>query len=94
MDEANPSAVSTETLRAMTGYSRAADLERWCERHGVRYFHGRRGPWTTLDACQGIVFEDDRQVISLTAAVGASMPLGGLTVIVESALNSVPADAI
>ena len=46
----HPSAVSSETLQTLTGYNRAADIEKWCDRHGIRYFHGRNGPWTTLDA--------------------------------------------
>ena len=38
-----------------------------------------------LDACQGVCFVDDRQVISLSAAVGEALPCGGLTVLIEPA---------
>ena len=33
-----------------------------------------------LDACQGLVFSDDRQVTRLYAAVGPALAAGGLTV--------------
>ena len=46
----HPAAIQSDALRALTGYQRAADIERWCDRHGVRYFRGRAGPWTTIDA--------------------------------------------
>jgi hypothetical protein len=46
----HPAALSHDDLVALTGYQRAADIERWCHRHGVRYFRGRAGIWTTLDA--------------------------------------------
>lgn len=40
----------------------------------------------TLDACQGVVFADDHQVVRLSAALAPAKPDGGLTVTV------VPAD--
>ena len=46
----HPAALAHADLQRLTGYQRPADLERWCQRHGVRYFHGRAGIWTTLDA--------------------------------------------
>ena len=39
-----------------------------------------------LDACQGICFVDDQQVISLSAVVGEALPYGGLTVRSEPAV--------
>lgn len=36
-----------------------------------------------LDACQGVCFADDQQVVSLSAAVGEALPCGGLTVLIE-----------
>lgn len=47
---AHPSALAPEDLERLTGYSRPADIERWCERNGVRYFRGKAGIWTTVDA--------------------------------------------
>lgn len=46
----HPSALAQEDLERLTGYQRPADIESWCQRNGVRYFRGRRGIWTTLDA--------------------------------------------
>ena len=37
----------------------------------------------TLDACQGIVFADDRQVVCLSAILGHAKPGGGLTVTIQ-----------
>lgn len=48
--EPHPAALSHADLERLTGYSRAADLERWCEQNGVRYFRARGRIWTTLDA--------------------------------------------
>jgi hypothetical protein len=42
--------LSAEDLARLTGYTRPADIERWCDRNGVRYFRGKAGVWTTLDA--------------------------------------------
>jgi hypothetical protein len=50
MSAPHPSTLSHEDLERLTGYQRTADIERWCEQNGVRYFRGRRGIWTTLDA--------------------------------------------
>jgi hypothetical protein len=36
-------------LQALTGYERAADVERCLETAGIRVFRGRSGVWTTLD---------------------------------------------
>lgn len=58
---ASQSAIYPDALRELTGYQRAADIERWCDRHGVRYFRGRAGPWTTIDA--------------LNAALGIAAPV-------------------
>lgn len=46
----HPSALAPEDLERLTGYSRPSDIERWCDRNGVRYFRGRTGIWTTIDA--------------------------------------------
>lgn len=46
----HPSALAPEDLERLTGYSRPSDIERWCDRNGVRYFRGRTGIWTTVDA--------------------------------------------
>ena len=39
----------------------------------------------TLDACQGVVFIDDQQVVRLSAALAPAKPDGGLTVTVAPA---------
>lgn len=41
--------LSCEDLKAITGYQRPADVARCLREQGVRVFHGRTGPWTTLD---------------------------------------------
>lgn len=47
----HPSALAQSDLERLTGYQRPADIERWCESNGVRYFRGKGGViWTTLDA--------------------------------------------
>lgn len=46
---ANSSVLSCDELRAITGYQRAADIERCLVEQGVTVFRGRLGPWTTLD---------------------------------------------
>jgi len=46
----HPAALSHDDLAALTGYQRAADIERWCHQNGVRYFRGKAGLWTTLEA--------------------------------------------
>ncbi|MFD2112064.1 hypothetical protein [Thiorhodococcus fuscus] len=50
VDTHHPSAFNHEDLQRFTGYQRPADIERWCQQNGVRYFRGRIGIWTTLDA--------------------------------------------
>jgi hypothetical protein len=46
----HPFAFDHADLERLTGYTRPADIERWCEANGVRYFRSRAGIWTTLDA--------------------------------------------
>lgn len=46
---ANANVLSCEDLRAITGYQRAADIERCLADQGVKVFRGRLGPWTTID---------------------------------------------
>ena len=45
----NVNVLSCEDLRAITGYQRAADIERCLAEQGVKTFRGRCGPWTTID---------------------------------------------
>ena len=54
----NSQIVITEELREITGFKRAADIEKCLEKQGIRFFHGKCGPWTTLDlinASKGLV---------------------------------------
>lgn len=46
----HPAALDQDALAALTGYQRAADIEMELTRLGIRFFRGRRGIWTTLDA--------------------------------------------
>ncbi|MBB3192089.1 DUF4224 domain-containing protein [Halomonas cerina] len=46
---ASPNVLSCEDLREITGYQRAADIERCLVEQGVKVFRGRLGPWTTID---------------------------------------------
>ncbi len=46
----HPAAIGLADLQQLTGYTRPADIERWCKRNGVRYFLGKQGAWTTIDA--------------------------------------------
>lgn len=46
---ANAAVLSCEQLRVITGYQRAADIERCLVDQGVKVFRGRTGPWTTID---------------------------------------------
>ena len=46
----HPSALAQSDLERLTGYSRAGDIERWCQTNSVRYFRGKAGVWTTLEA--------------------------------------------
>lgn len=41
--------LSCDDLREVTGYQRAADIERCLVEQGVKVFRGRLGPWTTID---------------------------------------------
>lgn len=41
--------LTTDDLLAMTGYERPGDVERCLREQGVRFFWGKKGPWTTLD---------------------------------------------
>lgn len=51
MSDPHPSALAQVDLERLTGYQRQADIERWCQANGVRYFRGRAGAiWTTLAA--------------------------------------------
>ena len=36
-------------LMAITGYQRPADVARCLREQGIHVFHGKAGPWTTLD---------------------------------------------
>jgi hypothetical protein len=47
---AHPGALNTEDLSRLIGYEQPAALEKWCRENGVRFFRGRRGIWTTMDA--------------------------------------------
>lgn len=44
------SVLNLDALRSATGYTRQADVERCLRKQGVRYFYGRNGIWTTIDA--------------------------------------------
>lgn len=46
----HPSALAPEDLERLTGYKQQADIERWCHKNGVRFFRGKAGVWTTLEA--------------------------------------------
>lgn len=46
----HPAAVSPADLSELIGYQRQADVERWCEAQGVRFFRGKAGIWTTVEA--------------------------------------------
>lgn len=41
--------LSTDALSKLTGYTRAADIERCLREQGVQVFWGKDGPWTTID---------------------------------------------
>ncbi len=40
--------ITFDELKRVTGYSRAADIERCLKEQGIRYFWGKEGYWTTL----------------------------------------------
>ncbi len=41
--------LGADELKEITGYQRPSDVERCLESQGIRFFHGKNGPWTTLD---------------------------------------------
>jgi len=47
----HPAALSQSDLSVLTGYEQQAAIEAELHRLGIRFFRGRRGLWTTLDAC-------------------------------------------
>lgn len=54
----NQNVLKFDDLQELTGYERAGDVERVLQKSGIRYFHGRKGCWTTLalvNAAGGIV---------------------------------------
>ena len=50
MQDHHPATLDHDALSRLAGYTQPAALEAWCDRQGIRYFRGRRGIWTTLDA--------------------------------------------
>lgn len=54
------SVLNLDALRTATGYTRQADVERCLQRQGVRFFYGKDGIWTTIEA--------------LNAALGVGQP--------------------
>ena len=46
----HPETLDFDTLSHLTGYQRPADIERWCDQHGIRYFRCRAGLFTTTAA--------------------------------------------
>lgn len=54
----NQNVLKFDDLQELTGYERPADVERILSKNGIRYFHSRKGCWTTLalvNAAGGIV---------------------------------------
>ena len=50
--------VSTEDLKRLSDLNRRPDLETWLKSQNIRYFHSKKGPWTTtglIEAAQGLV---------------------------------------
>lgn len=41
--------LSCTDLMAITGYQRPGDVARCLRAQGIHVFHGKAGPWTTLD---------------------------------------------
>ncbi len=41
--------LGADELKEITGYQRTSDVERCLESQGIRFFHGKNGPWTTID---------------------------------------------
>lgn len=46
----HPSIIDQETLVEITGFERPADIERELRNKNIRFFRGKRGIWTTVDA--------------------------------------------
>jgi len=59
--------VPFEELQRRSGLRQAAAVERWARAEGIRYFHGREGIWTTLEALNA--------ALGVTAANDAPAPL-------------------
>ena len=51
MTDKHPQIVDTNTLAAMAGYSSKSHkcIERWLDKHKIRYIPGKNGPTTTVD---------------------------------------------
>ena len=45
----NNNIVDTKSLGEITGYKRPSKIEKCLKQQGIRYFHGKHGPWTTID---------------------------------------------
>jgi len=55
--------LNTEELKEITGYKRSGDIEKCLESQNIRFFHGKNGPWTTLDlinAAKGLTLIEDQ----------------------------------
>lgn len=50
MSNTHPSALAHEDLERLTGYKQQADIEKWCQKNGIRVFRSKAGVWTTLEA--------------------------------------------
>ena len=50
MTPPHPSALAPDDLERLTGYQQQADIEKWCQKNGIRVFRSRAGVWTTLEA--------------------------------------------
>jgi hypothetical protein len=69
--------VSAEKLASLTGYRRQADIEKWLVQHNVRFFYGKNGVWTTLDALNfalGIPRDPERTQIQFNGGVMGVIP--------------------
>lgn len=45
----NPAILDFDTLKAVLNCERQADVERYLNKAGIRFFFARGGVWTTLD---------------------------------------------
>ena len=45
-----PGVLQFEDLQSISGYSRAADVERWAKENGIPFKRSRNGAWTTMSA--------------------------------------------